>query len=105
MASHAETVDWLVGQMAEAGAISARKMFGEYGVYCDGVFFGVICDDTLFVKDTDAGRALIAAPDLAPPYPGARPHLRIGAELQEDTQALAALLRATVAALPVKKKR
>ena len=28
-------IDFLVTQMKEAGSIRAKKMFGEYGIYCD----------------------------------------------------------------------
>ena len=55
-----------------AGSVRARKMFGEYGLFCDGTFFAVICDDQLFIKITPQGEA--AFPDLpkAPPYEGAK---------------------------------
>ena len=36
MASKQSTVDFLLDQFAGAGAVSAKKMFGEYGVYLDG---------------------------------------------------------------------
>ena len=67
MASRLEFVQYAVSQMEEAGAITYKKMFGEYGVYCNGKIFGVICDDQLFIKITEAGRKL--CPDLpeAPP--------------------------------------
>lgn len=45
MASDQDTVDYICAQMAGAGLISARKMFGEYGVYCDGNIVGLICDN------------------------------------------------------------
>jgi TfoX/Sxy family transcriptional regulator of competence genes len=32
MATSQGTIDYLLEQMAEAGAITAKKMFGEYGV-------------------------------------------------------------------------
>lgn len=72
MASHQDFVDYVVEQLREAGAIRSRKMFGEYGLYCDDVFFAVICDDQFFVKVTPQGEA--AFPDLpkAPPYEGAK---------------------------------
>lgn len=72
MASHQDFVDYVVEQLREAGAIRSRKMFGEYGLYCDEVFFAVICDDQFFVKVTPQGEA--AFPDLpkAPPYEGAK---------------------------------
>ncbi len=46
MASHQDFVDYVAEQLREAGTIRSRKMFGEYGLYCDGVFFAVICGDT-----------------------------------------------------------
>ena len=36
MASQQSTVDFILEQIAGAGEVSARKMFGEYGVFCDG---------------------------------------------------------------------
>ena len=71
MASHPDFVDFVADQLREAGTIRSRRMFGEYGLYCDGVFFAVICDDQLFIKITPQGEA--AFPDLpkAPPHEGA----------------------------------
>ena len=57
MASHPDFVDFVADQLREAGTIRSRKMFGEYGLYCDGVFFAVICDDQFFVKITPEGQA------------------------------------------------
>ena len=55
MASHPDFVNYMAEQLREAGAIRSRKMFGEYGLYCDDVFFAVVCDDQLFVKVTPEG--------------------------------------------------
>lgn len=30
-----------------AGTVSAKPMFGEYGVYVDGKMIGSVCDDKL----------------------------------------------------------
>ena len=78
MASHKDFVDYVAEQLREAGTIRSRKMFGEYGLYCDDVFFAVICDDQLFVKITPQGEA--AFPDLpkAPPYEGGSQGLHLG---------------------------
>lgn len=59
MSTHQSTIDFLAEQMAGAGVITARKMFGEYGVYCDTKIIALVCDDELFVKPTQAGRAFI----------------------------------------------
>ena len=45
MASYQDFVDYVAEQLREAGTIRRRKMFGEYGLYCDSVFFVVICGD------------------------------------------------------------
>jgi len=42
--------------LAPAGAISARRMFGGHGLYCDGLFFGILHDDLLFLKADDRNR-------------------------------------------------
>ena len=72
MASHRDFVDYVAEQLREAGVIRAKRMFGEYGLFCDGTFFAVICDDQLFIKITAQGE--MAFPDLpkAPPYKGAK---------------------------------
>ena len=57
MASHQDFVDYVAEQLRESGTIRSRKMFGEYGLYCDDIFFAVICDDQLFIKITPAGEA------------------------------------------------
>ena len=106
MASHADFVDYVADQMQQAGVIRSRRMFGEYGLYCDGVFFAVICGDQLFVKITPAGQA--AFPDLpkAPPYEGARDYFLV--EDVEDREQLVKLVRVTceeLKNLPQKKRR
>ena len=52
MASHPDYVEYVMEQLRGAGSVRARKMFGEYGLFCDGTFFAVICDDQLFIKIT-----------------------------------------------------
>ena len=36
MSSSQEFVQYVADQISEAGLITFRKMFGEYGMYCDG---------------------------------------------------------------------
>lgn len=103
MASHRDFVDYVAEQLGKAGAIRSRKMFGECGLYCDDVFFAVICDDQLFVKVTPEGEA--AFPDLpkAPPYEGAKESFLV--EDMEDRERLAALTRITSQALRDKQQK
>jgi DNA transformation protein len=105
MATDRKTVDYIVDQMTDAGAISAKPMFGEYGVYCDGKMVAIIGDDQLFIKATAAGRALAPDAELVPPYPGAKPSLLIEADRWDDRDWLTNLVRATAAELPAPKPR
>lgn len=97
MASHSDYVEYVVEQLRGAGSIRARKMFGEYGLYCDGTFFAVICDDQLFIKITPQGE--MAFPDLpkVPPYEGAKDSFVV--EDVDDPTMAAELTRITCEAL------
>ncbi|MCW9013481.1 MAG: TfoX/Sxy family protein [Gammaproteobacteria bacterium] len=51
-----EFVDYLQEVFEPFGNIYARKMFGGYGIYFDGVMFGLVANDTLYLK-ADASTA------------------------------------------------
>lgn len=99
MATDAGTIRFLLDQAAGAGALSARKMFGEYAFYCDGKVVALVCNDTLYLKPTPGALALMPEPQYAPPYPGAKPHLQIEDAL-DDPEALSRLIRAVAVDLP-----
>ncbi len=104
MASDTKVVEFIVGQMARARAITYRKMFGEYALYYDGKVFAFVCDNQLFFKPTDAGRALLGDVVEAPPWPTAKPHFLIDEGI-DDMEWLANLVRVTARALPVPKAK
>lgn len=109
MATDAGTIDYLLDQLGTRGArFTTRRMFGEYCLYREGLPVALVCDDTLFVKDTSVGRQVLtgfAAIEFGPPYPGARPHLRLPPDLWDDGDALRRLLDATASELPVAKPK
>jgi DNA transformation protein and related proteins len=105
MASKQSTVDFILEQISQAGIVSARKMFGDYAIYCDGKVVALVCDDQLFVKPTSAGKIFIGSPIDGIPYPGAKPQLLISGELWEDSEWLTDLIRITAAELPLPKKK
>ncbi len=104
MASNHEFVEYAVDQMDDAGQITAKKMFGEYGIYCDGTFFALICDNKLFIKPTGAGRNYIESLTEAPPYPGAKNYFLIEEKL-DDRDWLIGLVQCTVGELPPPKPK
>lgn len=103
MASRLEFMQYVADQLSGAGLITYRKMFGEYGVYCDGKMVAMVCDDQFFVKITEAGRRL--APDLeeAPPYEGAKPCFLI--DDLDNREFLEKLIAETWKELPVPKPK
>jgi TfoX/Sxy family transcriptional regulator of competence genes len=99
MASDQSYVDYVCEQISAAGAISQRKMFGEYAVYCDEKVVALVCDNQLFVKLTDAGRKLLDHITEGLPYPGAKPWI-VADEYLDDTELITRLIRHTAAILP-----
>lgn len=85
--------------------ITARPMFGEYGLYYLGKNFALVCDNTLFVKITAAGAAIAGRVGQGPPYPGAKPAYRISAAKLNDRDWIILLVKTTSEALPAPKKK
>ena len=105
MASDASFAQFVVDQINGAGTISMRFMFGEFAIYCNEKVVALICDNKVYVKQTDAGRAYIGTPVEAPAYTGAKPSFLIEDKL-EDAKWLTELIRITereVGAPPIKK--
>lgn len=106
MATNQSTIDFLLDQLAGLPGIRARKMFGEYALYCREKVVALVCDNQLFVKITPAGKALMGGRYAeGKAYPGARPSMVVGAEEVEDADRLCELLRVTAAALPAPKPK
>jgi TfoX/Sxy family transcriptional regulator of competence genes len=104
MASDQKFVDFVLDQIQGAGEITAKKMFGEYGIYADGKIFALICDNKLFVKPTKSGREFIGEVVEAPPYEGAKPSFLIEDKI-EDREWLSELVRVSVKELPMPKPK
>lgn len=109
MATKQNTIDYILDQAAGAGELRARKMFGEYALYCNDRVVALVCDDQLFVKITDAGKEFVGEHfEEGFAYSGAKPSMLINGDLIEDREWLQELVRITADALPLpkpKKKR
>jgi TfoX/Sxy family transcriptional regulator of competence genes len=106
MASQQSIADYIVEQLAGTG-VSARKMFGEFGLFAEGKMVALICDDRLYVKQTGTARAFLGPCPEGQPYPRSKPHFLIDAERWDDSEWLIKLFTITTAELPapVKKAR
>ena len=98
MASNPDFVQYIIDQCSGAGEIAVEKMMGDYCIYCDGILFGLICDDNFYVKVTEPGKAVLKEVVLRPPYDGAKDCFYISDV--DDRDYLTALIKATIPALP-----
>ena len=105
MSSEQSTVDYICRKISGAGEISYKKMFGEYAIYCDGKLPALVCDDQLFIKPTEEGRAYLGEVEEVPPYQGSKNYFLIGEDDWEEGARLTELIRITTAALPVPKPK
>ena len=103
--------DFVLEQLAPAGRVTSRAMFGGVGLYLDGLFFALIDDDTLFFKTDEATRKRYESAGSKPfcPYPD-QPDQSMGywtvpAEVLEDSDELAAWAREAMGVALAKKRR
>lgn len=106
MATRQENVDFILDQSAQAGEMYARKMFGEYAVYCDGKVVALMCDDQLFVKNTEEGKKFVGELfEEGEAYPGAKPSILVPEIKWDDREWLCELIRITNSTLPTPKPK
>ena len=103
MTVSADFLAYVLDQLQHLGGVSSRRMFGGVGLYSDELFFGLIADDTLYLRVDDDNRADYSARGAAPFRPYAdRPQLSMSyyeapAEVLEDARQLTEWARRSVA--------
>ncbi len=106
MATKQSTIDYILDQLASLDDMAARKMFGEYALYCRGKVVALVCDDTLFMKITAPGKAFVGSDyHEGYAYPGAKVSMRIDEERMDDRIWLSELVRLTADNLPMPKAK
>lgn len=58
--------DFVQELFAGLGPIQVKRMFGGAGVYADGVMFGLLADDAIYLKADDALKAALAEEGCGP---------------------------------------
>lgn len=74
MACSQEYIDYVCTQLEGAGAIFAKKAFGEYLVYVDEKCAIMACDNICYVKKLPELDELMADAECEFPYEGAKEH-------------------------------
>jgi DNA transformation protein len=106
MTTKQSTVDFILDQLVSVSNTSARKMFGGYVLYCDGKVVGLICNDALFIKITEAGKKFVGKYyQEGNAYQGAKVSMAIDEDRIEDREWLSKLVRITTDNLPLPKPK
>ena len=106
MSTRQSTVDYILDQLVPVGEVSARKMFGEYALYCDGKVVGLVCDNTLYIKITEPGKTFVGKYyQEGNAYKGAKTSMVIDDDRIEDREWLCELVRITAENVAFTKKK
>jgi DNA transformation protein len=101
--------------LAPLGHVSLRRMFGKTGVFCDGVMFAMVTDNTLYFRVDDHNREIFKEAESSPPLNYAKggamidlSFWRVPERLFDEPDELIAWARAALAAahrVAVKRER
>ena len=67
MVASASFAEFLREQLAPLGRVTMRRMFGKTGVFCDGVMFGMVTDNVLYLRVDDLNRPAFKEAESFPP--------------------------------------
>ncbi len=59
--------EFLREQLSPLGRLAFRRMFGKTGLFCDGVMFAMVADNTLYVRVDDESKATFEEAAAFPP--------------------------------------
>ena len=59
--------EFLREQLAPLGRITMRRMFGKTGVFCDGVMFAMVAENTLYFRVDEQNRVTFKEAESFPP--------------------------------------
>jgi DNA transformation protein len=79
--------DQVLKQLAVLGDISCRPMFGGYGLYWRETIFGILFEDSLYLKVDDCSKADFVSKRMGPFRPNERQTLKSYFEVPPDVLA------------------
>ena len=104
MATDLHFVAYVIEQAGLGGRLTYKKLFGEFALYLDGKVVAFACDNSLFIKPSEAAHRLAPTLPKGPPYPEAKDY-PIADELLDDPEALRRLIVETAALMPPPKEK
>ncbi|HEX2113982.1 MAG TPA: TfoX/Sxy family protein [Alphaproteobacteria bacterium] len=104
MAVESDFVATVLDLLSRWGGVSARRMFGGYGIYRQGLMFALVADDVLYMKVDDQNRPAFQEAGMGPfTYDGKSktvtlPYWEAPSELFDDADAMIAWAKDAFAA-------
>lgn len=92
MACTEDYINFVCSQIEGVGAVRARKMFGEYGVYVDEKMVMMVCDDIVYVRQLPEIAELMQDAECGFPYPGAKEHYILDVDHKSHAQKVVKVL-------------
>lgn len=111
MAVTKDYLQYVLEQLGGVPRVTSRRMFGGIGLYSDGVFFGLIDNDTLFFKVDDSNRGDYTSRGMPAfrPFPDkpdlSMSYFTVPADALEDRDELATWARKSIAVAATKPRR
>lgn len=85
--------EYVLEQLRDLGNVECRRMFGSYGMYYRGIFFGILSKGQVYFKTSDETRPEYAQRGMSYFQPNAKQHLKtyyeVPADVIEDAESLA----------------
>lgn len=92
--------DFVLEQVGDLEDLECRYMFGDWGLYCDEVFFAIVADGRLYFKTDSASRQSYLKMGMGPFRPNPRQTLKsyyeVPVDVIEDREQLTAWARKAV---------
>jgi len=105
MATTADYIEYVCGQIEGIGAVRNKKMFGEYMVYVNDKPILLVCDNTVYVKMLPCLDETMSAAEKGCPYKGAKEHYILDVDDRELACAVALSLEQVIPVPKSKKKK
>ncbi len=94
-------LDFVLDQLSDQEGVQSRAMFGGHGLYCGGIFFGIVYNDVLYFKTDDSTRSDYETLGMKPFRPNPKQTLKnyfeVPADVLEDRDQLTSWTRKAVA--------
>ena len=104
MATSKEYINYVLECLSHIEGISARKMFGDYGLYMFNRVMSLVCDDQVFLKVLPGSTRVLGEDALTgEAYQGSKPYYII--QGLEDDEKMALLFRALYEDVPEPKPK